>query len=236
MKKLVALLILISLLIFAACSSKESETPDQQTPQNNEQQTPQSNDQQDNEQNTQQDPSYGDIAAKAKDQQSYYYELIASSNGTVVGNYKIWSQNGRMKYQSMMDDSIIFIYSDEQAFFIYNKDENTVTKMPVSTMNDEFTSPFVMLKEFKESDYQQIDYKGQETIDSKDCSVFEFTGIGVKVRHYIWKDEGILIKVEVESQEGDMEYYFKDLEIGGDLTQEISLPTDAEVIDIFAPQ
>jgi hypothetical protein len=68
-------------------------------------------------------------------------------------------------------------------------------------------------------------------LDGKDCAVYEWDYAGGKYTYYIWKDEGIIIRMKMEMDGGSTyEYYFKDLKINENFEMELEIPDDVQIM------
>ena len=163
---------------------------------------------------------------------SYAYELIMSSGGQVIGGFNLWVDGDRVRFYLSADEgqSMYFDYAKKEAY-IYVKAENTLMKMPIESLGNEWESPFLFAEELDDDALSAMKNKGTETVDGKKCRVFEYDNLGTKAIYYVWEEKGLILKmiVEVEGQP-TYEYYFKNLNIDGNYDKELELPEGATIV------
>lgn len=162
----------------------------------------------------------------------YAYELIMSSGGQVIGGFNLWVDGDRVRFDLAEDQgqSMYFDYKKKEAY-IYVAAENTLMKMPIESLGNEWESPFLFAEELDDDALSAMTNKGSETVDGKKCQVFEYDNMGTKVTYYVWEEKGLILKmiVEVDGQP-TYEYYFKNLQIDGNFDKELELPEGAKIV------
>lgn len=161
----------------------------------------------------------------------YAYEYVMSSNGQVVGGFKLWVDGDRVRYDMAdLGQSMYFDYEKQEAY-VYSVADNTAIKTPIETLGNEWESPFMFASELDDDALSTMKYVGTDTLDGNKCQLFEYDSMGTKVTYYVWEEKGIILKMimEVEGQPS-FEYYFKNFEIDGNFDEELELPKDAIIV------
>jgi hypothetical protein len=162
----------------------------------------------------------------------YAYELIMSSGGQVIGGFNLWVDGDRVRFDLAAEQgqSMYFDYAKKEAY-IYVASENTLMKMPIESLGNEWESPFLFAEELDDRALSAMKNKGSEIVDGKKCQVFVYDSAGTEVTYFVWEEKGLILKmiVEVEGQP-TYEYYFKNLQIDGNFDKELELPEGAKIV------
>jgi hypothetical protein len=162
---------------------------------------------------------------------SYYYEYVVSIDGAEQVGFKIWSYDNRIRFEGGMDGETFYLDYNKKEGLLYMPAEKTMIKMPLESIDNEWDSPFLMTADLEDSAIAGMKYVGDENLDGKDCAVYEYESGEGKTTYYIWKDEGIVIRLKVQMAGGSTyEYYFKDLIINENFEMELEIPDDVQII------
>lgn len=163
---------------------------------------------------------------------NYYYEYVMTQDDMRLGGFKLWVADKKIKFEAIEEGQIIFLDYDKGEGYLYMPDGNILMKVPLDTVSTEWESPFLFAGEIEEGVLNSMKTKGSEEVDGKDCYIFEGTAGNVKSTYYVWKEEGLIIKMRIETDgQPTYEYLFKDLTIGGTFEKEMALPEDAQIIE-----
>jgi len=159
------------------------------------------------------------------------YELVMSSDGKVVGGFNIWADGDLVRFDlADSGQSMYFDYGKKEAY-IYITEGNTLMKVPIDTLGNEWESPFIFASELDDVALSAMNYKGNETLDGKKCQIFEYDNLGTTATYYVWEEEGLIIKMILEYEgQPTYEYYFKNLDINGNYDKELEIPADAKLV------
>ncbi|MCK8060170.1 MULTISPECIES: hypothetical protein [unclassified Fusibacter] len=159
---------------------------------------------------------------------NYYYELVMDNMGQTV-SMKYWAIGRSYKTETM--GMITFVNEETGKMGIYTEETNSVMLMDYQDTG-EMINPFTYIASLDKSTFSQIRYKGEETLDDKEVLVFEYSGPEFSATYYVWKEYGLIIKME--SKVGDVKtmFYFKDLAFGRVKEEDITYPEDAQVTDL----
>lgn len=163
---------------------------------------------------------------------NYYYEYVMTQDDTRLGGFKLWVADKKIKFEAIEEGQIIFLDYEKAEGYLYMPEGNILMKVPLDTVSTEWESPFLFAGEIEDGVLNSMKAKGSEEVDGKDCYVFEGTAGNVKSTYYVWKDEGLIIKMRIETEgQPTYEYLFKDLTIGGTFETEMALPEGAQIIE-----
>lgn len=159
---------------------------------------------------------------------NYYYELVMDNMGQKV-SMKYWAIGRSYKTETM--GMITFVNEETGKMGIYTEETNSVMLMDYQDTG-EMINPFTYIASLDKSTFSQIRYKGEETLDDKEVLVFEYSGPEFSATYYVWKEYGLIIKME--STVGDVKtmFFFKDLAFGTVKEEDITYPEDAQVTDL----
>ncbi|MCA0385696.1 MAG: hypothetical protein LCH34_08865 [Firmicutes bacterium] len=163
---------------------------------------------------------------------NYYYEYVMTQDDTRLGGFKLWVAEKKIKFEAIEEGQIIYLDYDKGEGYLYMPEGNILMKVPLDTVSTEWESPFLFAGEIEDGVLNSMKTKGSEEVDGKDCYVFEGTAGNVKSTYYVWKEEGLIIKMRIETDgQPTYEYLFKDLTIGGTFEKEMTLPEGAQIIE-----
>lgn len=175
--------------------------------------------------------SAADIISDNPTADSYYYEYVVSIDGAEQVGFKIWSSDNKIRFEGGMEGETIYLDYNKNEGYLYMPEDNAMIKMPLESIDSEWDSPFLMTADIDESELSDMNYIGEETVDGKECAVYEYESAEGQFKYYIWKEFGIVIKVEAELDGGSTyEYYFKDLKINEDFEEELEIPDDVQIM------
>ncbi|MBE0450573.1 MAG: hypothetical protein IBX70_06985 [Clostridia bacterium] len=180
---------------------------------------------------TEEENSAADLISDNPVADSYYYEYVVSINGAEQVGFKIWYYDNRIRFEGGMDGETFYLDYNKKQAFLYMPAEKTMIKMPLDSMDSDWDSPFLMTADLEDSAISGMKYLGDENLDGKECAVYEYALGKDMTTYYIWKDEGIIIKLKARIEGGTTyEYYFKDLKINENFEMELEIPDDVQII------
>ncbi len=174
----------------------------------------------------------GDVLDRDRALDNYYYEYVMSSDGQKIGGFKLWASGQKIRFDATDEGQRLYLDYETGKGFMYIESENTLIATPLDTMSNEWESPLIFAGQIDDATLDGMNWIKKETVDGKSCHVFEVSNGGIKVTYYVWEEEGLIIKMIMETDgQPTYEYYFKDLEIDGDFEKELELPEGATVIN-----
>lgn len=180
---------------------------------------------------TEDENNAADLISDNLEVDSYYYEYVVSINGAEQVGFKIWSYDNRIRFEGGMEGEMFYLDYNKNEGYLYMPAEKTMLKMPLESIDNEWDSPFIMTADIDDSALSGMNYIGDENLDGKTCAVYEYESSEGKITYYIWKDEGIVIRMKMEMDGGSTyEYYFKDLKINENFEMELEIPDDVQII------
>ena len=163
---------------------------------------------------------------------NYYYEYVMSSGGQRMASFKLWVNGNRIRFDAEAEGQTIFLNYDTGEGYVYMPAGNVLMKMPLDQLGSEWESPFLFAGEIDQMTMDSLKYTGKEMIDGKECYIYEGESGATKMTYYIWKEEGLIVKMIYETNDqSSFEYYFKDLTLGQTYDSELKLPENVDIID-----
>lgn len=222
------------LLLIVGCGAKEepvSTVPEVSDPVENEEIDPAMDPTPTPTPEPEEEASAADLISDNPTADSYYYEYVVSIDGTEQVGFKIWSYDNRIRFEGGMEGESFYLDYNKGEGYLYMPADKTMIKMPMESIDNEWDSPFLMTADLDDSAVSGMKHIGDEVLDGKDCAVYEWSYAGGEYTYYIWKDEGIVIRLKVEMDgQSTYEYYFKDLIINEDFEMELEIPDDVQIM------
>ncbi len=175
------------------------------------------------------EPLFSELFTSTQGLTNYSFELYMKNNQMEMPSIKIWVDGTNFRSE---DDMMAMFYLPDQGILgMYNKAANQVMVSPI-TEAIPITTPFTLIDEIDDSTFDLIHYKGIETFEDKEVAVYENTTVGFGARYYVWKEYGIIVKMEVLVDGYEAIYEFRNLKIGSVSTSDFEYPEDADVVDM----
>ncbi|MDH8679446.1 hypothetical protein QE109_14905 [Fusibacter bizertensis] len=223
----IMMLLILVVLVMSACSSNDDATTE------NTENIPVSV--ATNEENTEENfdnVKAFDMINRDRKIDNYYYEFVMTTGDERIGGFKLWIAGNKARYDAIDEGQSLYLDYDKGEGFLYMPSENLLMKTPIETTSNEWESPFLFAGEIDDETLGSMKEKGTEIIDGKTCYIFVAEHLGMKVTYYVWEDEGLIVKMVVETEgQPSYSYYFKDLTIGGTFETELALPKDAKIMN-----
>lgn len=163
--------------------------------------------------------------------ESYYYEYVLVTDGVEQMAFKIWSDGTRVKFEGGMEGETYYMDYEKEEAYLYMPADNMMMKMPMEGIDSGWDSPFMMAAQIEDDVLDGLKKTGEETIDGKKCSLYEYDYGQGKYTYVVWEDEGLIVKMIMELDgQPTYEYYFKDLVINENFDIELELPKDVQII------
>lgn len=170
---------------------------------------------------------FSEVLKDGSEFNNYHFILEMTLPGQTTSS-EIWVMDSNLKFAG--EGQIVYYNTSEGTMGVYLAATNQLTVAPI-TEAIEIETPFTLAEEVDLEASDRILYTGTEELDGKSVYIFEVTGFG---KYYVWADNGIIIKMEVESDGSYMSYYFRDLSIGTVTMDDFAYPAGAEIIDLSA--
>lgn len=153
------------------------------------------------------DGELADILGLTSAIESVKYDTSTTYQGMVIDS-TVWQKPNKMKTETTMEGMTIVTYIDfdAQRLCAYAPDLGMV--LPV----DFGEAPPDPLLSAETVEQYQPTVIGSETIDGKDCLVYEWTAEGVTVKTWVAKDTGFPVRQQVTTPEGVMTVEYTNIE------------------------
>jgi hypothetical protein len=158
------------------------------------------------------------LTAKAIGIKNLYFEYELRVDGVSKEYYSKWTDGTMMRIDPHDQKHRIYVDLEKTMVQVYNLETNTV--YPAVFEEAQFKSMFspVAFEEVLEPDmFDHVHFTGSAIIDGKPCDVFEVNAVDFTVVYYLWKENGLTVKMTAQvSGLPSYEYYFRSLEIIND--------------------
>ncbi|UCG83619.1 MAG: hypothetical protein JSW38_02025 [Dehalococcoidia bacterium] len=147
--------------------------------------------------------------------ESVKYTMVMNTPGLPEGlTSEVWQESGKMKTQTTVMDQSTVTYADYDA-------QRMCTCFEATCMSMDFSQapPDPMEQSETIAGYEPT-VIGSETINGKDCLVFEWTAEGVQTKWWVDKDSGWPVRVESTGPQGTTVIEYTDL-IFGDIPDSV---------------
>jgi hypothetical protein len=144
---------------------------------------------------------------------------------------KVWQKGKKIRFENAsmveyadLDENVRYSRNKSNDFFV----RNDLTKNP-----GEVTSiPSVDLTMLIRAGYP-LKISGKETIDGKDCTIVQWSQLGITMQYWVWNEKGVPLKAKVSSGSDatavTAEYVNYDFSDFPDHI--VKLPADAKVVE-----
>lgn len=174
-----------------------------------------------------------DLLAKGKSLPGLSYDSVATMAGMEQINTKVWVKEGNMRIEMDIPEigkkMISIVDSNEKAVYSYSPEQKMATKMPLVQSEVDTTSPQDYTQNMKP---ESMKYIKAETLDGKECLVYEVTDQSFKGKMWLWKDYGIPLRIEATSEGETMLVEYKNVQVANIDDSLFKLPAGVEVMDL----
>ena len=138
-------------------------------------------------------------------------------------------QNMRLEMEADGEDLVWLVNGQEQAAYMWMRDQNVAMKMSMAQFEDQQTLDVDVAEVGERAASGKL--LGSETIDGKECDVYEYTADEGTAKTWIWREKGFPLRTEVTTPQGKVTSEFKNVQFGGVADDLFVLPGDVQVMD-----
>lgn len=177
------------------------------------------------------------ILDRATETDSLAYDMnITYADGTDQSAHMKW-KGENMRAEASVDlegrrmNGVYILDTAEEEAIVYMPDHGQAMRMGYSQAKQETgESPEEQTSEIREADAEVVD---EEELNGKECLVVEYTPEeGDTATAWIWKEHGLPIKVETETDRGTVVTEMENIEFADIPASEFELPEGVQVTDI----
>jgi len=169
-----------------------------------------------------------DIFSKAAGITSMYCEVTTSIPDGTSQMMKQWVKGDKFKMEMTSEGETFIVIYNGQDMYMYYPEENFAMKMTAAE-GDSYDSAVDETESM--GDYSPV-LVGSETVDGKDCYVFEYSAEGVTTRTWIWKQYGLPVKMTMTDSSGTTTMLYKNYSFNSIPDAEFELPDGVEIMDM----
>lgn len=171
-----------------------------------------------------------DLLSKADWRADFSCELITTTpDSKVTAFLALKGKRMRMDMEAEGRKVVWVADSDAKTAVMYSPEEKTGMKFPIDqfqTQTAEVESPDDVVTKHPEGKIV-----GEETIDGRLCTVYEYKDADTTGRVWIWKDKGFPLKVVATTQAGTSTVEYKNITLGGVDDKIFEIPADITLVD-----
>lgn len=174
--------------------------------------------------------SLTEILAKTKDIVSVKYDILATQAGEPTMLIKVWLKAKKLRTEMVVEGHrvIYLMDSDEQLAYAYSPEENMAVKMNFADVQEGEEGYSAVVDEPESVVSSDSVIVGREVMDGKNCLVIENSTKTEK--GWIWEEYGLLIRMELTTDEGIDITEIKNIEFGDIPDSIFELPAGVQVM------
>ena len=223
-------LIFAMLLILAGCSKNDAgPSPQAEAPGSQSSQTQPEPEEEEIHDDFENFIAFRDLLAKSIDVTNVYYEYELRVAGVSREYYSAWIDQDRIRLEPFEQRNSLYADLNEKSVKVHFYDTNVIA--PAAFEENFFQSMMspVAFREVLEQDmFEHVHFEGSALVDGKPCDVFEVHAADLNVTYYLWKENGLAVKMIAQiTGFPAYEYYFRSLEPGGAEADALIPPADA---------
>ena len=169
-----------------------------------------------------------DVLSKATAIANFYCEVTVTTPDNVVQTMKQWVKGDKMRMEMTTSEGAVIIIFNGTDMYMYDVETKTAIKFSAAA-SEEYTSALDDTEALEDYNPTLI---GSETLDGKDCYVFQYIDQGVTTKMWIWKLHGLPIKVTLTDSTGTTTMLYKNISFDVIADSQFQLPADAVIMTI----
>lgn len=182
---------------------------------------------------TNKDVDVAALLAKGQDLPGLSYDYVTTAAGMEPFMTKVWAKQGNMRVEMDIPEGggkmISIVNAGEGVVYSYTSDEQMAMKMALEQSEVDTTTP----QDYSESmEPESMKYIKTETLDGKECMVYDITDQDYTGKVWIWSDYGIPLRVEATSEGEEMVMEYKNAQVNELDDSLFQLPAGVEVMDL----
>ena len=182
--------------------------------------------------NTDADVDVAALLAKGQDLPGLSYDSVTTAAGMEPFTTKVWAKEGNMRVEIDIPEGggkmISIVNAGEGVVYSYTSDELMAMKMSLEQSEVDTTTP----QDYSESmEPESMKYIKTETLDGKECVVYEVTDQDYTGKVWLWSDYGIPLRVEAAIEDQEMVMEFDNVQVTELDDSLFQLPAGVEVMD-----
>ncbi len=181
--------------------------------------------------NTAVDPAA--LLEKGQDLPGLSYDSVTTVADMDPFTTKVWVKGANMRVEMEVPEGggkmISIVNSSEGVVYSYGEDQGMATKMPLAQSEVDTSTPQDYSDSLKP---ESMKYIKTETLDGKECLVYEVSDSDFTGMTWLWKDYGIPLRIEATSEGESMVMEYKNVQVTELDDSLFQLPEGVEVMDL----
>jgi outer membrane lipoprotein-sorting protein len=154
--------------------------------------------------------------------------MTSTASGFMPYTMKQWVKEDKLKMEMTTEGVTTIMIFNGQDMYMYYPEENYAIKM-TSEGDDTYDSALDETEAMEDYDPVLV---GSETVDGKDCYVFEYSSDGASTKIWLWKQYGLPVKMTLTDSSGTTTMLYKNYSFNNIADSEFELPAGVEVMDM----
>jgi len=171
---------------------------------------------------------FSDMLAKSVGINNLYYEFELRVEGVSREYYSAWKSDEQVRIDSFDHKHSIFANLKDQSAFVLDRTSGILSPSAYDeTFFTGMMSPVAFNEALEQDMFEHVHYEGSALMDGKPCDVYEVHTADLNVTYYLWKDNGLTVKMIAQiTGFPKYEYYFRSLQPEGASAEDLTPPND----------
>jgi outer membrane lipoprotein-sorting protein len=170
-----------------------------------------------------------EVLAKAEKIESLKYNVEITDNYQ-TSIIRFWQKQGKIRMEMSAQGQEVVFLTDQETSYMFFPVQNRATKMDLGQSQEVIDSSIT------EQSLALLEYDlvvlGSEKVDNKDCLIVQHSADDYQTKMWIWKEYGLPIKAEIQTEQGLIKHQVKDVEFVDIPDNVFQLPPGVETMEI----
>ena len=174
---------------------------------------------------------FSDMLSKSMGIKNLYYEFELRVEGVSREYYAAWKSEDQARIDPFDQMSSIFVNHKNQTISVLDRTSGTLSPSAYDeTFINGMMSPVAFNEALDQDMFEHVHYEGSALMDGKPCDVYEVHSADLNVTYYLWKDNGLTVKMIAQiTGFPKYEYYFRSLQPEGASDLDLTPPSDVKL-------
>lgn len=171
---------------------------------------------------------FSDTLSKSMGIKNLYYEFELRVEGVSREYYAVWKSEDQVRIDPFDQKSSIFVNHKNQTISVLDRTSGMLSPSAYDeTFVNGMMSPVAFNEALDQDMFEHVHYEGSALMDGKPCDVYEVHSADLNVTYYLWKDNGLTVKMIAQiTGFPKYEYYFRSLQPEGASVQDLAPPSN----------
>ncbi|MZQ96844.1 MAG: hypothetical protein GT601_04120 [Acidaminobacter sp.] len=171
---------------------------------------------------------FSNTLAKSVGIKNLYYEYELRVEGVSREYYSAWKSDDQVRIDTFDHKHSIYANLKDQSAFVLDRTSGILSPSDYDeTFFSGMMSPVAFNEALEQDMFEHVHYEGSALMDGKPCDVYEVHTADLNVTYYLWKDNGLTVKMIAQiTGFPKYEYYFRSLQPEGASVEDLTPPND----------